>query len=163
MKKIDFAVGLLLIIAALALMFTAIQVSGLSPKRLGVQDYSLTARFSNIGDLKIRAAVRLAGVTIGQVDAIVLDPKTFEAVVTLGIDQKINDLPVDTSATIAQSGLLGDNYISLSPGFSSQNLKNGDKIFTTYSATSLSSLLATFVNGSGSGSTSASNSGGSKK
>jgi phospholipid/cholesterol/gamma-HCH transport system substrate-binding protein len=147
MKKatLEVSVGILIILAAIALMFTAIKVSGLSVSNVTAQTYELSAVFSNIGDLKVRAPVRLAGVSIGQVSRISLDPQTFEANVTLTIKKSIDSLPTDTSASIAQSGLLGDNYVSLTPGFSEDELHSGDKIQTTYSATNISSLLSTFM------------------
>lgn len=103
--------------------------------------YTLNANFDNIGGLKIRAPVTVSGVKIGQVTNIVLDPTTFKAKVTLIIDEQDNDLPTDTSASIYTQGLLGSNYISLSPGFSEQSLKNGDVIATTRSALILEDLI----------------------
>jgi phospholipid/cholesterol/gamma-HCH transport system substrate-binding protein len=142
---LEISVGILIILAALALMFTAIKVSGLSVNNVTARTYELKAVFANIGDLKIRAPVRLAGVSIGQVTGISLDPQTFEAKVTVTIRKNIDSLPADTSASISQAGLLGDNYVSLTPGFSEENLHPGDQIQTTYSATNISSLLSTFM------------------
>jgi phospholipid/cholesterol/gamma-HCH transport system substrate-binding protein len=143
--KLEISVGILIVLAALALMFTAIKVSGVSVSSMTSRTYELNASFSNIGDLKIRAPVRLAGVTIGQVKSIRLDPQTFEARVTMTVINSVDSLPVDTSAGISQSGLLGDNYVSLTPGFGEQMLHSGDQIQTTYSATNISSLLSTFM------------------
>ena len=103
--------------------------------------YNLSADFDNVGGLKVRSPVTLSGVKIGQVSAIELDPATFKAKVTLVIDEQDNDLPIDTSASIYTQGLLGSNYISLAPGFSTESLKNGDMITTTRSALILEQLI----------------------
>lgn len=147
--RVDLLVGMLMLLAALALIFLALKVSGLAfnQQLFGGGTYEVTASFSNIGDLKIRAPVRVAGVQIGEVHQIVLDPD-YTADVTLSINQKINNLPIDTSASILQTSLLGDNYVSLSPGYSDQVLKDHSVIVTTYAATSLESLISTFMSGS---------------
>ncbi len=147
--RLEFSVGVLILLAAVAMMFMAIKVSGLNVSNMRAHTYQLKAVFSNIGDLKIRAPVRLAGVTIGQVSHIELDPSTFEANVTLKVNDEIDALPADTSAAIAQAGLLGDNYVSLNPGFEQSILKPGSRIQTTYSATNISSLLSTFMSSGG--------------
>jgi len=149
----DLLVGIFMLMAALALAFLALKVSGLAFSQIFSSggSYQVTASFSDIGDLKIRAPVRVAGVQIGQVSQIVLD-KNYTADVTLSINQKINNLPQDTSASIVRSSLLGDNYVSLSPGYSDKNLSNNSVIVTTYSATSLESLISTFMSGSSSSS-----------
>ncbi len=155
--RVDLLVGMLMLLAAVALIFLALKVSGLAFNQeiFGGGTYEVTASFSSIGDLKIRAPVRVAGVQIGQVTHIVLD-KNYNADITLSINKNINNLPEDTSASILQSSLLGDNYVSLSPGYSDQVLKNHSVIVTTYSATSLESLISTFM-GSSSNSSNSSN------
>ncbi len=147
--KVDLWVGVLMLLAVLALIFLALKVSGLAFDRqlFGSGSYQVTASFSDIGDLKIRAPVRVAGVQVGQVSAVVLD-KNYNAEVTLSLDQKIDDLPLDTSASIQQTSLLGDNYVSLSPGYSDKMLVNNSVITTTYAATSLESLISTFMGNS---------------
>lgn len=147
--KVDVFVGVFIILAIIALMFTAVKVSGLTVGDLGSNRYDVTAQFSDIGGLKVRSPVKLAGVQIGSVSSIKLNKNAYNAIVTLSIQKGINTLPLDTSARISQSGLLGDNYISLAPGYSEKDLKRGDRIKTTYSATSLTSLISTFVSGSG--------------
>ena len=147
--KLEFSAGVLILLAAVALIFMAMKVSGLSAHTMTSHTYPLKAIFSNVGDLKIRAPVRLAGVTIGQVSNIHLDPDTFEAEVTFKIQDDVDTLPTDTSAAIVQAGLLGDNYVSLAPGFGEKILKPGDHIQTTYSATNISSLISTFMSNGG--------------
>lgn len=130
--------------ALLGLVVLAFKVSGLT--QLGNGDfYSLTANFSNIGGLKVRAPVRISGVTIGRVADISLNRKTFQADVTLQIKHQYDDLPVDTSASIYTEGLLGANYVSLSPGFSPQVLKPKGKIQTTHSALVLENLIGQII------------------
>lgn len=148
-KKVDLAVGLFMLLAALALVFLALKVSGLafSQNWFGDQDYTVNATFSNIGDLKIRSPVRVGGVQIGRVSNITLNKQTYEAVVSMTINGKINNLPTDSSASIAKTSLLGDNYVSLSPGYAKTSLKSGGKIITTYPATSIESLISTFMSG----------------
>lgn len=148
-RMIEFWVGLFMLLAVLAMLFLAVEVSGLSMSKslFGQNGYQVTAIFSNIGNLKIRAPVRVAGVQIGSVSSISLDKTTYQAKVTLTIDSHIDDLPVDTSARVTSTGLLGENYVSLTPGYGRQVLKSGSKIETTYSATSIQSLISTFVNG----------------
>lgn len=148
--KVDLAVGFFMLLAAIALVFLALKVSGLafSQSWFGNKDYTVTATFSNIGDLKVRSPVRVAGVQVGKVSNVQLDQKNYEAVVTLQLDHSVNNLPTDSSASVQRTSLLGDNYISLSPGYAKTNLHQGSKIQTTYSATSLESLISTFMNGS---------------
>jgi phospholipid/cholesterol/gamma-HCH transport system substrate-binding protein len=137
---VEVAVGFFIIVAFLALIALAFQVSGLSS--IGDRDYYvLTADFDNIGDLKIRAPVSVSGVKIGDVSNIVLDAQSFRAKVTLHIKKMFNQLPVDTSASILTQGLLGSNYISLTPGFDQKKLENGQQIQITNSAMILENLV----------------------
>lgn len=148
-RRTDLIVGVFMLLAAAALIFLALKVSGLAFSRtfFGSNSYSVTATFGNIGDLKIRAPVRVAGVQIGKVTNVVLN-RNYSAVVTMAIDSDINNLPKNSSASVVRTSLLGDNYVGISPGYSDAVLKNGSKIVTTYSATSLESLISTFI-GSG--------------
>ena len=107
--------------------------------------YTVTAEFDNIGNLKIRAPVSLSGVPIGQVSGIVIDKNNFRALVTLQLNKAVNTLPIDTSASILTQGILGANYISLTPGFEENSLKNGDRIETTRSALILENLIGQFM------------------
>jgi phospholipid/cholesterol/gamma-HCH transport system substrate-binding protein len=105
----------------------------------------LLARFDNIGGLKARAPVRSAGVTIGRVTSIVLDKQTYQGVVTLAIDSKL-EFPRDTSAKILTAGLLGDQYIGLEPGADEKMLGPGETIKQTQSAVVLENLIGQFIN-----------------
>ena len=78
--------------------------------------YELTARFTNLGQLRPNAPVKIGGVTIGRVTRVDLDPVRFDSVVTLAVENRFNEIPVDTSAAILTGGLLGESYVGLSPG-----------------------------------------------
>lgn len=143
-KTVELLVGAFIIAGIAALLVLALKVSGLNYYP-GQGTYQLTASFDNIGGLKVRAPVRLAGVQVGEVRAIAIDPKTFKAVVTLAIDSKQSQLPVDTSANIQTEGLLGSNFIGLAPGYAEDFLKDNDRIEITHSALILENLIGQFL------------------
>lgn len=141
---LEIIVGLFMIAGIVALAVLAFKVSGLS--QYTSQDYyELTAYFDNIGDLKVRAPVTIAGVKVGEVAAVNLDPQTFRARVLLRIDKGQNNLPVDTTVNIYTQGLLGANYISLVPGFADEPLKDGGNLVNTHSALILENLIGQFL------------------
>lgn len=148
-KLLEFYVGVLMILGILALFFLALQVSGLSLSNnpFTSNAYSLRATFDNVGSLKKRSPVEVGGVQIGSVTNVHLDPVTYKAVVTMKINNKKTRFPDDTTASIVQSGLLGDNLVSLAPGYASKMLPDSGMITTTYSATNLQSLISNFVSG----------------
>lgn len=140
LRVLEFIVGLFMLAGLLALVFLAFKVSGLVV--VGQRHYyTITAEFDNVGDLKVRAPVEVSGVTVGRVTRIQLNDNNFRAVVTMEINQQTNSLPTDTAAEILTQGILGSNYISLTPGFEEANLKNGDRIETTHSAIILENLV----------------------
>jgi phospholipid/cholesterol/gamma-HCH transport system substrate-binding protein len=106
--------------------------------------YPLSAKFDHIDGIREGADIRLSGIKVGSIVATSLDPKTFQAVVKLSIDDEIK-LPVDTIATITQNGLLGDQYMSLVPGASDQMIASGGELSYTQSAPSLMSLFGQAV------------------
>jgi phospholipid/cholesterol/gamma-HCH transport system substrate-binding protein len=136
-------VGLFMIVGTLAMAYLALKVSGLTNYKSS-SHYEVIADFDNIGGLKVRAPVSIAGVRIGEVGAIRLDPVTFRATVVLYLDNDEN-LPSDSSASIYTQGLLGANYVSLTPGYSDTNLKNGDKIASTSPALVLEKLIGQLI------------------
>lgn len=105
-KGIETLVGLFVLAGFLGLVFLALKAANLAAFSNGAT-YSVTARFDNIGGLKVRAPVRSAGVTVGRVGSINLDPKTFQGVVRLDLDPSM-PFPKDSSARILTAGLLGD-------------------------------------------------------
>jgi phospholipid/cholesterol/gamma-HCH transport system substrate-binding protein len=97
----------------------------------------------------VRAPVRIAGVKVGEVASVVLDPQSFDAVATLRISSDAGELPADTAAAIYTSGLLGDRYVGLAPGGDPEPLKDGDEILLTQSAVVLEQLIGQFMFGNG--------------
>ena len=142
-RSIEILVGLFVLLGALALVFVALKAANLTSFSSG-DTYALTARFDNIGGLKPRAPVRSAGVVVGRVTAISLDPKTFQGVVSLELRRGF-EFPKDTSAKILTAGLLGDQYIGLEPGGDPANLAAGDTIKQTQSAVVLENLIGQFL------------------
>jgi phospholipid/cholesterol/gamma-HCH transport system substrate-binding protein len=138
-RLFELCVGCFMIIGLLALVFLAFKVSGLTSFSSG-NTYRVTAAFDNIGDLKVRAPVTVAGVNIGQITEITLNPVTYRAVVTMDIDHE-DKIPVDSTANIFTAGLIGSNYISLTPGFSDEYVKNGGKIDRTNQAMILQNII----------------------
>lgn len=140
LKKLELAVGFFVALGLAAFFMLAMKVSNIA--ELGEdKGYKVTARFENIGGLKIRAPVTLGGVRIGRVSGIDLDPRSYEAVVTLSIDPKYDQLPADSSASILTSGLLGEQYVGLEPGGMDDHLKNGSTLKLTQSALVLEKLI----------------------
>jgi len=137
---IEVVVGVFIIAGLLALVALAFKVSGLTQVGNG-HYYVLQADFDNVGDLKVRAPVSVSGVTVGRVSGIKLDPQTFRATVTLQMQNWFNKLPMDSSASILTQGLLGSNYISLTPGYEEKSLHPGQRIETTHSALILENLI----------------------
>lgn len=143
-KTVEITVGVFIALGLAAFFMLAMQVSGIS--RLGGEDgYAVTARFENIGGLKVRAPVTMAGVRIGRVTGIGFDEQTYEAVVEMSVNPNYDKLPVDTSASILTSGLLGEQYIGLEPGGAETYLKPGDRIKLTQSALVLERVIGQFL------------------
>ena len=143
-RIIESFVGLFLLAATIALIVLAFKVSGLTSffKQKG---YDITASFDEIGQLKIRAPVKIGGVTIGEVTDIYLDPATFRAVVSMRINQNVNDVPTYSSASILTAGLLGDNYIAITPMYGKSYLKNGSELEETHPAIILEKLIGQLI------------------
>ncbi len=149
--RLEFAVGAFLLLGLASLLVLAFTSTN---KRFGFggDTYELSARFSSVGQLRKQAPVKIGGVTIGQVADIQLDPVRFESVVTLAIDKRFNELPGDTSAGIFTSGLLGENFVGLSPGGDPEPLQPGDEIAFTQSAVDLLQLAGKYMfSGGGAG------------
>lgn len=139
-KYLEIMVGLFILGGVIALFVLALKVSGLG-NVVGDNGYHISATFDNVGDLKIRAPVTISGVRVGEVTGIKLDQQTFRAVVTMQINPNENEIPVDSSASILTQGLLGSNYISLSPGFDNTFLKEGSAIDNTHPAIILENII----------------------
>lgn len=143
-KIIDLWVGVFVAIGFLALIFLALKVGNLGPTSQLGETYRVTAHFDNIGGLKVRGAVKSAGVVVGRVGDIKLDPKSYQAVVSIDLDQRFI-FPKDTFANILTSGLLGEQYVGLDIGGDEESLKPGDKILKTQSAIVLEKLISQFL------------------
>ncbi|WP_189459836.1 outer membrane lipid asymmetry maintenance protein MlaD [Jeongeupia chitinilytica] len=140
---IDFWVGLFIALGIVALLFLALKVSSQSSLPAS-SSYTVTANFENIGGLKVRAPVKSAGVVVGRVAGISLDPQRYVASVTMKLDDRYR-FSRDTSAEILTSGLLGEQYIGLEPGADDKMLKDGDRITITSSAIVLEQLISRFL------------------
>ena len=143
-RTFEIAVGMFVAAGIGALFILAMKVSNLSAFS-DVEGYSLVARFDNIGGLKVQAPVTMAGVRVGRVDDIGFDGETFEAVVTVTINDEYDKLPKDTSASIYTSGLLGEQYIALEAGGDMENLQPDDQFMITQSAMVLEELIGKFL------------------
>lgn len=140
---IDLWVGLFVVMGLGALLVLALKVGNLSSMDTS-ENYAVTANFSNIGGLKIRAPVKSAGVVVGRVADIRFDAENHAAKVTLKLDKQY-PFSKDTSASIMTSGLLGEQYVALETGGDSAQLKDGDKIKITQSAVVLENLIGQFL------------------
>lgn len=139
-------VGLFMIAGSAALLFLALQVSGLSLKP-AADTYTVYADFNDAGGLAPRGRVSLAGVPVGRIRDISLNPKTFQARVAIDIDGSFNAIPADSTAVIRTSGLLGDQYIDISVGADQTSLADGDEFYETQSAMNLERLITNFASG----------------
>jgi len=143
-RKIEILVGLFVAAAIAAFFMLAMSVSNMS-SYTGGESYQLTARFDNVGGLKVRSAVAAGGVTIGRVSDIQYNSDTYEAVVSMNIEAKYNKFPIDTAASILTSGLLGEQYVGFEPGAEEDYLKQGDVIDLTQSALVLEQIIGQFL------------------
>lgn len=142
-SKNDLWVGLFVLLGAAALVFLALQSANLLNLNFR-SGYVIAARFDNIGGLKPKSAVRSAGVVVGRVREIAFDDTTYQARVTLEIENTYL-FPKDSSLKILTSGLLGDQYIGIEPGADERNLANGDMVTATQSAVVLENLIGQFL------------------
>ncbi len=142
--RLEFSVGAFLLLALASLLVLAFASTNRN-FGIGKTHYALKASFTNLGQLRVNAPVKVGGVIIGSVKDISLDPQKFTAVVTLDIDGKYNQLSADTSAGILTSGLLGENYVNLSPGGDPDVLKPGDEIAYTTPAVDLIQLVGKYM------------------
>lgn len=139
-RSVEVLVGLFMALFFAALFVLAMKVSNLS-SLTGGGGYEVSANFDNIGGLKVRAPVSASGVRVGQVSDIEYDPETFEAKVTLTINEKYDAFPIDSSAAIYTAGLLGEQYIGLEPGAEEEYLEDGAELELTQSALVLERLI----------------------
>jgi phospholipid/cholesterol/gamma-HCH transport system substrate-binding protein len=147
-RSYQIGTGLFILLGFAALAYLATQTTSVANFHQG-DSYLLKARFTNIGQLKLRAPVKMAGVRIGSVESIALDPAKLDAIVRISVDKRYAEIPDDSSAAIFTSGLLGDQYVGLQPGGSPDMFKDGDEFVLTQSSMQLEDLIGKFlVNGS---------------
>lgn len=143
-RSLEIGVGLFLLTGLLALLLLALRVSGLT---IGTAEdtYRVYAYFDNTAGVGSRAKVTMAGVTIGKVVAVDLDRDSFMGRVTMELDQRVDNLPTDSTASILTAGLLGEKYIGISIGGEEDVLKDGGVIRDTQSALVLEDLIGKFL------------------
>lgn len=146
MKKssVEIAVGVFVLICILCVGYLTIRLGKL--ELMGGNYYTLNARFQSVSGLKAGAQVEMAGVQIGQVDSVDLDPDDQVAIIKLRIKKDVH-LTDDVIASVKTSGLIGDKFVNLSPGGSDDILKSGDTITETESALDLEELISKYVFG----------------
>jgi phospholipid/cholesterol/gamma-HCH transport system substrate-binding protein len=141
-RTLEIGTGLFVLLGFAALFFLTTQLPNSGLKLNATKTgYHVTANFDNIGDLKVGSPVSMAGVSVGEVESIKFDPKSFQAVVGIRLDPQYKQIPDDSFASIQTQGLLGGKYIGLSPGGSDTYLKNGSHIDQTQSAIVLENLI----------------------
>lgn len=148
-SKTEFLVGSFMLAGIAAILALALQVAGISFKSEG-ETYTIYAHFDNIGGLKVRSPVKVGGVVVGRVTQIGLDPKSQVPLVTLEMQKSAGEFSETSTLSILTSGLLGEQYVGLTPGFSDEEmgtkeLKNGDTIGDTKSAIVLEDLIGKFL------------------
>ena len=143
-KSTEITVGMFVAAGIAALFMLAMKVSNLGD--FSEKDgYQVVAEFENVGGLKARSAVTMAGVRVGRVASISLDPENYNARVTLDLYSEFNTIPTDSSASIFTAGLLGEQYIGLEAGAEEEFLQNGDVLELTQSALVLEQVIGQFL------------------
>lgn len=137
----DLLVGLFVLAGLAAIAYLSLRVGGLS--YAGPSGLIVYATFDQTGGLKLRSPVEISGVRVGQVESVDLND-TYRARVKLNLDPRLK-LPIDTSASIVTSGILGDRYISLQLGAEDQQLQSGEEITFTESAVILERLVGKLI------------------
>ena len=142
-EKTDFWVGLFVLLGIVALVFLALRAGNLSSFSLA-STYQVQARFDNLGGLKVRAPVKSSGVVVGRVSSISFDNERYQAVATLDMESQYQ-FPDDSSASILTSGLLGEQYVGITPGGDDKMLAQNSTIKYTQSAVVLEELISKFL------------------
>jgi phospholipid/cholesterol/gamma-HCH transport system substrate-binding protein len=143
-RAIDVSTGLFVLLGLVAIVFLVTQISN-REFSLTETAFRLKAQFENIGGLKTGAPVKIAGVTIGRVESIDYDMQLLKAIVTLRIDQRYDEIPNDSDASIFTAGLLGGQYIGISPGGSEEYFKDGDQVAFVQDAIVLENLISKYL------------------
>lgn len=144
-RALEILVGFFVCLGVAAVMMMTLRVASLQD--VGGRDgvYRVSAKFENIGKLSVGSAVRIAGVKVGRVAGIAVDPASFEARVQLEISRGQSNIPADSGAQILTAGLLGEQYVGLEPGGDEKFLQDGSEIKLTQSALVLENLIGKLV------------------
>ena len=140
-RTLNLGTGTFVLLGFAALFFLTTQTTSRGVSFGSKPHYDLTAKFDNVGDLKVGAPVSMSGVEMGRVTKIGFDPKEYKAVVTMRMDERYNQIPTDSDASIYTQGLLGGKFIGLTAGGADTYLKDKDQIDFTQSAFVLESLI----------------------
>lgn len=143
-RAIDVSTGLFVLLGFAAILFLVTQITN-REFSLRSESYRIVAQFENIGGLKAGAPVSMAGVTIGRVESIGYDMNLFKAVVTLRIDARYDQIPNDSDAGILTAGLLGGQYVGITPGNSEDPYRDGDSVEFVQDAIVLESLISKYL------------------
>ncbi|SRR6056297_1005615 len=144
-KVVEVGVGVFVALGLAALFMLAMHVSNLALSEGSGDGYEIVAYFDNVGGLKVRSPVTMAGVNVGRVRAIEFDDRTYQARVTMGIGARYDKIPADTMANIFTAGLLGEQYVSLDAGGDDDYMKDGGEIRITQSALVLEQVVGQFL------------------
>lgn len=136
----ELAAGAAVLVVAAGFLAYAVVNTG----RASIGGTTLNARFDNVGSIAPGADVRVAGVKVGSVTSLGIDPQTYQAMVTFTVRSDLK-LPTDSSAVISSGGLLGGASLSLAPGGADTLLSNGQTMTITQSAVNLEDLLGKFI------------------
>lgn len=142
LNNVSVGAGGFVLLGFAALYFLVTQITNRQLSLVRQSSYEVTARFDNIGDLKVGAQVAMSGVDIGWVTSIAFDPRQHDAVVKLRLNTEFNRIPKDSAASITTQGVLGGKFISLANGVSEVYLQDADQIVATRSAISLETLVS---------------------
>lgn len=144
-SRYELPAGLFVLAGLAAVAFLAFRLG--ASALLGTDTYVVQARFANLGGLNPGGSVMIAGVAVGRVDAVRLDPETYQAIAVIRLRQDLR-LPVDSIASVKTTGLIGDKYLAIAPGGDARLLAPGDTLTETESAIDLESLISRFAFGS---------------
>ncbi len=143
-RSVEIGVGIFVALALAAIFILAMKVSHLG-NLFDNKGYTVIADFSNIGGLKIKSPVKMAGVRIGRVTNIQFDEEYYQAIVTMRINSQFTKIPVDTVASIFTAGMLGEQYIGFEAGVEEEYLIPDDRLSSTQSAMILEELIGKFL------------------
>lgn len=144
MRRVEILVGVFVVAGIAAMIALALKISSIN-RLTSDTTYRVYAKFENIGGLKVRSPIKVGGVVVGRVADIKLDQQSLTPVVEMAISGEYTVFPIDTSAKINTAGLLGEQYIALSPGGEEDVLRDGDSVAETQSALVLEELIGKYL------------------